>query len=245
MFVNQNADAYDRKTDTYIVAYIDLLGMTNRIKKADQQLVMNKLYNLYSFSVKLTKEIQIKENQNIRFKIFSDNIIIAKSLSTETEQRKRDIRSMLMCAGRFQELTVSDSVGGLLRGGISLGQLFIDDMMVWGDALLKAYYLEDKIANYPRIIIDKNVVDEIMRDNQLNEYLRQDFDNLYFLNFLNNCHFCGEMLMNGFHIMQKEVGNSIDEKTYQKFSWHMNFVNSELDRKNERKDRWYRLSMSI
>lgn len=29
MFVNQNADAYDRKTDTYIVAYIDLLGMTN------------------------------------------------------------------------------------------------------------------------------------------------------------------------------------------------------------------------
>lgn len=26
MFANQNADAYDRKTDTYIVAYIDLLG---------------------------------------------------------------------------------------------------------------------------------------------------------------------------------------------------------------------------
>ena len=31
MFVNQNANAYDRKTDTYIVAYIDFLGMTNRI----------------------------------------------------------------------------------------------------------------------------------------------------------------------------------------------------------------------
>lgn len=83
MFVNQNADAYDRKTDTYIVAYIDLLGMTNRIKGTDRQLV-NKLYNLYTFSMKLTKDIQIEENQDIRFKIFSDNIIIAKSLSTET-----------------------------------------------------------------------------------------------------------------------------------------------------------------
>lgn len=242
MFINQNADAYDRKTDTCIVAYIDLLGMTNRIKGTDRQLVMNKLYNLYMFSMKLTKDTQIAGNQDIRFKIFSDNIIIAKSLSTEMEQRKRDIRSLLMCAGHFQELTVSDSVGWLLRGGISIGQLFIDDVMVWGDALLKAYYLEDKIANYPRIIIDKNVVDEIMDDKQLNKYLRQDFDNLYFLNFLNDCHFCGEMLMNGFRVMQDEVGNDIDEKTYQKFSWHMNFVNSELDRKNEKKDRKYRLS---
>lgn len=36
MFVNQNTDAYDRKMDTYIVAYIDLLGMTNRIKGTDR-----------------------------------------------------------------------------------------------------------------------------------------------------------------------------------------------------------------
>jgi len=245
MFVNENADAYDRKMDTYIVAYIDLLGMTSRIRGADKLLVMNKLYNLYTFSMKLTKDIQIEENQDIQFKIFSDNIIIAKRLSVETVQRKRDIRSLLGCAGHFQELTVSDSVGWLLRGGISIGQLFIDNVMVWGDALLKAYYLEDKVANYPRIIIDENVVDEIIDDNQLNEYLRQDFDNLYFLNFLNNCHFCGEMLMNGFQMMQDETKNHIDEKTYQKFCWHMNFVNSELDRKNERKDKRYRLSMNI
>lgn len=32
MFVNQNADAYDRETEEYIVAYLDLLGVTNRIK---------------------------------------------------------------------------------------------------------------------------------------------------------------------------------------------------------------------
>lgn len=135
-------------------------------------------------------------------------------------------------------------MGWLLRGGISIGQLFIDDVMVWGDALLTSYYLEDKVANYPRIIIDKSVVDEIIQDNKLSEYMRKDFDNLYFLNFLNDCHFCGEMLMNGFQIMQREAGNNIADKTYQKFSWHMNFVNSELDRKNEEQDKKYRLSMS-
>ena len=31
MLVNQNKDTYDRKTDEYIVAYIDLLGVTNKI----------------------------------------------------------------------------------------------------------------------------------------------------------------------------------------------------------------------
>lgn len=245
MLVNQNVDTYDRRTDEYIVAYIDLLGMTNRIKTEEKQLVMNKLYNLYVFSVKLTKETGIKENQDIQFKIFSDNIIIAKKLSTSIEQRKRDIRSLLMCAGHFQELTTSDGVGWLLRGGISIGQLFIDEVMVWGEALLKAYYLEDKVANYPRIVIDQNVVTETINDKQLAEYLRRDFDNLYFLNFLNDCHFCGEMLMNGFKMMQEELGNSIDEKTYQKISWHMNFVNAELDRKNEKKDKRYRLSMNV
>lgn len=38
MLVNQNKDTYDRKTDEYIVAYIDLLGVTNQIKSKDSQL---------------------------------------------------------------------------------------------------------------------------------------------------------------------------------------------------------------
>lgn len=243
MLVNQNMDSYDRETSAYIVAYIDILGITNRISSTEHQLAMNKLHNLYTISVDITKNIQLKENKDIQFKIFSDNVIIAKKLSNESTQRNRDICSLLMCAGHFQELSASDSVGWLLRGGITIGQLFIDDVMVWGEALLRAYYLEDKVANYPRIIIDKKVVNEISLDKQLCEYIRKDFDNLYFLNFLNDCHFCGEPLMKGFRNMQSEVGKNMDEKTYQKFSWHMNFVNSELDRKSEKQDMRYRLSM--
>ncbi|WMJ90464.1 hypothetical protein [Anaerocolumna sp. MB42-C2] len=98
MFVNQNADAYDRRSENYIVAYLDLLGIINRIKaKEQQELAMNKLHNLYTFSMQLTKDIQIEENKDIQFKIFSDNIIIAKKLSSEKEQRVKDIRSLLMC----------------------------------------------------------------------------------------------------------------------------------------------------
>lgn len=244
MYVNQSIDKYDRKTEKYIVAYLDLLGITNRIHSIEyQELAMNKLHNLYTFSMRLTEEIQIEEFKEIKFKIFSDNIIIAKKVSEESEQAVKDIRSLLMCAGHFQELAASDSVGWMLRGGITIGNLFIDDTMVWGDALVKAYSLEDKIANYPRVIIDDIVVNEIVKNQNLSDYVRQDFDGLYYLNYLCDCHFCGKMLMNGFEQMKAEVKHSYSEKMKQKFYWHMNYINMELDRKNEKSDRKYRLSI--
>ena len=53
MLVNQSIDNYDRKTETYIVAYLDILGITNRIKGKDEKgLALNKLYNLYHHTIK-------------------------------------------------------------------------------------------------------------------------------------------------------------------------------------------------
>jgi len=244
MFVNESVDAYNRKAEIYIVAYLDLLGIKNRIKEKEQcELAMNKLHNLYTFSMDTTKEIQIQENKDIKFKIFSDNIIIAKKISVEKKQRVRDIKSLLMCTGHFQELAASDSVGWMLRGGITIGELFIDDVMVWGEALVKAYYLEDKVANYPRVIIDDNVVKEIEDCKLLEDYICRDFDDLHFLNYLCDCHYCGQMLTDGFELMKAEIESKFDERTKQKFSWHMNYINAELDRKNEEKDRRFRLRM--
>ncbi|SEW20201.1 hypothetical protein [[Clostridium] fimetarium] len=245
MMVNENKDSYDRKTDTYIVAYFDLLGVTSRIKSdmEKQEVFMNKLHNLYTFSMNLTREIKIKENKEIQFKIFSDNIIIAKKISEEN--RLEDINCLLSCAAHFQELAASDSVGWMLRGGITIGQLFIDEVMVWGEALVKSYFLEDKVAIYPRVILDSNVISEIKNDSVLSEYMRKDFDDLMYLNYLNNCYYCGERLMKGFELMKEELESHWDERMRQKFSWHMNYINSELDRKKEKKDKKYRLTLTI
>lgn len=241
MFINQNADSYDRKVEDYIVAYIDILGMTNRIRKENDNLTLNILHNLYTFSEGLTKEIAFEGQKDIQFKIFSDNIIIAKKVSAEQEQRVRDIDNLLLCVRGVQVDAASDCVGWLLRGGITIGKFFIDDVMVWGEALLRSYALEDKIANYPRIVLDNCVVQECMRSEELLPYCIEDFDGVYFLNYLHNCHFCGERMKIGFEKMKKEIEGKVDDKTRQKMVWHMNFINAELDRKNEIQDRIYRL----
>lgn len=144
---------------------------------------MNKLHNLYTYSMKVTRAVQIKGNQDIKFKIFSDNIIIAKKMSKGKKKRLEDINCLLLCVASFQELAASESIGWMLRGGIAIEQLFIDDVMVWGRALLEAYFLEDKVAIYPRVILDSSVINEIKDDSVLNKYMRKDFYDLTFLNY--------------------------------------------------------------
>ncbi len=238
--MNQNKDTYDRIIEQYVVAYLDILGVTARIKQPnDDMLSMNKLHNLYTFSMEQTQAIAIEGNKDIKFKIFSDNIIIAKKTTPET--LRDDIYCVLSCVGHFQELAASDSVGWLLRGGITIGSLFIDDAMVWGKALLRAYELEDKIAIYPRVIIDNNVIQNISEDDKSYGFVRYDIDGFAFLNYLYNCHFVGKMLMNGFELMKTEVGDNPNDKVLQKLIWHKNFVNKELDNKNEKGQKSFRL----
>ena len=240
MLINQNKDLYNRITEKYIVAYLDILGVTSRFKNPNEEKIsMNKLHNLYTHSIDLTRQIAIRGNKDIKFKIFSDNIIIAKKITPETI--KDDIYCLLACVGHFQESAASDCVGWLLRGGITIDELFIDDVIVWGKALLRSYELEDKIAIYPRVIIDNKVVSLISKEDKAYEFIRYDFDGFTFLNFLHNCHFVGERLMNGFELMKKEAGAKPNDRILQKLMWHKNFVNSELDRKNEKGQKKYRL----
>ncbi|WP_240421774.1 hypothetical protein [Paenibacillus periandrae] len=106
------------------------MGIAARMKHGyeGQKLAMNKLHNLYTHS--MDKRTAMDGYSDIQFKIFSDNIIIVKKLSEQPEKRLLDIRALLFCVSNFQCLAVTDSVGWLVRGGISIGELFIDETMV-------------------------------------------------------------------------------------------------------------------
>ncbi len=245
MMINENADNYDRETSEYIVAYLDLLGVTTRMKNNinAQKVAMNKLHNLYNFNMNSAREIAMDGYKDIQFKIFSDNIIIAKKLSTDLKTRMQDIKCLLNCVSNFQCTSVKDCVGWLVRGGISIGDLYIDETMVWGQTLLKSYELENNIAIFPRIVIDSNIICELQKDEELAGYVSKDFDNMYFLNYLYIQHFGGRFLENGFKLMLDELNGKYSDRVYQKLCWHMNYVNKELDKKNERGESKYRLSI--
>jgi len=249
MNIREALDKYDRKTSLYIVAYLDILGIASRMsqEKESQILPLNKLQNLYKSTIELTSKTNgIKSLRGIKFKIFSDNIVITKKLSLNSSERIFDILSVLMCVSHFQISSVGDSVGWLVRGGITIGELFINNTMVWGSALLRAYELEKNIAIYPRVVIDFNMLTELKSNKDVTDYLLLDFDGIFFLNYMHLWYYAGEIVMNGFEIMKSEVrkpNGSYPNKIYQKLYWHMNYINRELDKKNELKDKKYRLTL--
>lgn len=70
--------------------------------------------------------------------------------------------------------------GHFIRGGMTIGDIFIDDSMVFGPAIVQAHTLETEFAIYPRIVIDPIVFttfenDPLVRGHDVEdewEYLR-------------------------------------------------------------------------
>lgn len=75
-------------------------------------------------------------------------------------------------------------IGLLLRGGFSVGQLFHDGAVVFGEAMVAAYELESEVANNPRIIVAGSVIERLkpMRPEDC-ELLLQDADGRWYLNY--------------------------------------------------------------
>src|SRR5689334_467657 len=51
--------------------------------------------------------------------------------------------------------------GFFIRGAVVRGRLYHDDKTVFGDGLVRAYHFESEIAKYPRIVVTKEVREDI------------------------------------------------------------------------------------
>ena len=249
MNIHGAIDKYDKETSTHIVAYLDVLGVALKMKTENQAEPLNKLYTLYKHSIELSDgETGIKKYADFKFRIFSDNILIASELPDDPLKRRNTIESLLNCVSNFATSCVGDGVGWLLRGGITIGEFFINDTIVWGSALLRAYELEVSIANYPRIAIDTSILFELRHFENPSDFILTDIDGISYLNYIHIWHFSGQFVKNGFEKMKKEAkkpNGSYPDRVYQKLVWHMNYINHQLDIKNEHRDKKYRLTLEL
>jgi hypothetical protein len=172
-------------------AYLDILGFSLAIEEAYAQKREQQL--LAEISEALNKStVELKEFRGrspaMTVKFFTDNIVIGLQQTCWDEM---ELLNLCWFVANYQmEMACK---GFFIRGGISVGTLFSNDSIVFGNALLKAYKLENTKACYPRIIIDPILKESVEKQlatkidwfrNTVNFQLMRDVDDCLFVNYL-------------------------------------------------------------
>lgn len=185
----------DKKIINYeqrIVAYVDILGFSNLIKRStNNNEILNKIYLALSH---FQEEREKNEKDNERF---GDRIC---EYSTQSDCIVISYKFYQKSGAFFNVLTdiyflISEisSLGFLVRGGITIGKLFHDKQNVFGPALVEAVELEEKCAHYPRVIIKNEDFNKGIKEGFLfspedeREYilkrLKLDIDGFWYVDF--------------------------------------------------------------
>ena len=163
----------------YIVAHLDFLGATKKMRvTGESDKFLWQIDTIYSAALEMKKRLAELGLNKIETKIFSDNIIIAKKTNNPQCSISEFIEVQAFCR-MFQ--TYALIFGAIVRGAITQGKFFMDNIFAYGEALCKAYDLESKVAVYPRIIVDPVIFSGTKIDDLNLEGLKRNYDGLYSL----------------------------------------------------------------
>ena len=185
--LKEEFEAIPSKTfDNYLIAYIDFLGMKDRMETGDGFKTLFWLKEiLKSVKGKATFIKSTNEIDDFIIKVFSDNIVIVQKMENDILNDQIISIINLVALLQFEALF---AFGLSLRGGITLGELSIDDSVVWGTGLIEAYQIENSIANYPRVVISQKMIDayEKCKNTKIDLFtlIKQDNDGCWFVDYI-------------------------------------------------------------
>jgi hypothetical protein len=185
-----------------VVIFIDILGFKELLNETtdkegnDNEEGITKLTKAYK-SIrdvwdldKVSSDSSILKKtskQDKQITIFSDCIVI----SFPAKEKSEIFYTLLEVKWVILRLI---SQGILCRGAISYGKLLHNDKFIFGPALVEAYILESKAANYPRVILDRSIIDlagSARSENHTREeeieyvesLLEKDLDGMYYIDY--------------------------------------------------------------
>lgn len=110
----------------------------------------------------LEKYNKLRKRTEIKIRSFSDSTVIWIPVQMKDEfEFAHVLNSIHGVLNAIASMMLTNfSQGFLFRGGLDLeGGLEIDEDEIYGPGLLEAYYLESKLAKYPRVLIGKGLMD--------------------------------------------------------------------------------------
>lgn len=235
-----------------LIAFIDLLGFKSLIKNPRIETgiaatndplenITNALKILHS-EMRWEEELdnsetaiqyENSEEKDRQVSIFSDSVIISYKINMLQDCLEELLHKLVITQLQLFKY------GVLLRGGITIGELMHQEELCFGPGMLKAYYLESKIAINPRIIIDDTIFEQenYKETDFLNILMSDTDDNLKSVNtfnFFKENHLRYESLNNYFPfweittLIETNIVNR-NKKVRKKYKWLADEYNGFLD----------------
>lgn len=222
-----------RKYHRSVFAFLDLLGVKENIEK-DNGEFLEKLGTIYDSTLRIYKSVCDRNlRDNIRTKIFSDNIVFECEIVDS--DGFDEFKQIAFISAILQEELLRNNL--LLRGAITIGDSFLDDVLVFGKALSDAYLLESNRALYPRVILSQELVEivlpKISSTSPIAYMCVVDRDGEHYIDYLNSA---GRSNANRIHQIRLALTYTQIElekaeynpKVKQKLIWHHDYLNNRL-----------------
>lgn len=241
--MQKNVETYDNR----FVAFIDILGFKEIVEKTqidilEYKRVKNVLNYIAGVRIDNYQEPLAKHGILKEFSVFSDSIVItySQNLSIGGSLFHILMDVVFLCLDLL-------SANIFVRGAVTHGKMYHDEKVCFGPAMIDAYQKEEKIAVYPRIIIDKKAIEMgIKYHGQSNtpewesEYLTniisQDKDGQFYLDYLSQSQEfdsaedyvnCIKRIKN--YIMDN-LSKNYDSKVHEKYLWFAEYYNKTIKR---------------
>lgn len=233
---------------TSFCLFLDVLGFSKEIIKHDScgdgnthLTEINKAIGKAGYNLK-----GYGESWNV--KIFTDNVVLGSPIDQlhEGDEEGR-FGHIVMNLVYYQLSMVLD--GFFVRGGWSIGNLFMNTRLIYGKALIEAHEIESKLSIFPRVILSEEM--KMLVKKHLNYYskttispqkhhvLKDEEDN-FFINYLvgvldDDYEVKWNLLAKHKNIIEGKINTfRNDKRVLRKYKWaafyHNYFCNNFIDR---------------
>lgn len=163
-----------------VVTFLDILGFRERVVSSGENAgdIRRILSNLRNFSSSNdSEEDDVNEFEHTQSIAFSDSIVRVRFYDTQYPSGAvfQEVLSLLHVQAEMMAQDV------LVRGGITVGPVFLEGDMAFGPGFMRAYDLECQYANTPRIVVGPEVFTKMRSDPRLVAFDHDAAEDIHYL----------------------------------------------------------------
>lgn len=236
-----------------IVTFLDILGFKNMVIKrpaGDVAAALERLQESVNESV-LTLATGRKRAEAVsppRVHSFSDNVVRVRPI-TSPQAFAQEFIQEISELGRIQASLAGDGI--FIRGGIAVDSIVSNESVVFGKGLIRAYEIESKVANSPRIVVDPGAISQFREREDIavtrmrkdisvmKRLIRQGDDGLWYVDYIRTAldQISSDTAAKTYlkkhrkHIVEVAMPLESDSDLLPKFMWLARYYNSSCNRR--------------